>query len=126
MNAATLLLLEQYAELPRRYVTQSDVAALLEERNELLDALKELMEWEARMGGFEAPAWFEARDAINRADGSYTPADDTISDAELFEGVHARFAALPAKKGFRAAATQTKRVSGQPGAKSDQRRERPK
>ena len=37
---------------------------------DLLAALEELLEWESRMGGWDAPCWVQARDAIARAKAS--------------------------------------------------------
>ena len=36
---------------------------------ELLAALEELLEWESRMGGWDAPCWEKARAAIAKAKG---------------------------------------------------------
>ena len=44
-------------------------AALIAAAPDLLDALRDLLEWEIRMGGFESPAWERARLATAKAIG---------------------------------------------------------
>lgn len=42
----------------------------------MLAALKELREWEARMGGWESPVWTAMRSAIAQAEAAGITADD--------------------------------------------------
>lgn len=48
---------------------EEEIAALRAQRDALLAAAKAMVEWEARMGGFEAPVWDALRAAIAQAEG---------------------------------------------------------
>lgn len=51
-------------------------AALIAAAPDLLDALRGLLEWESRMGGFESPAWARARLVSAKASGEGIQDDD--------------------------------------------------
>ena len=57
-----------------------------QQRNDLLALLQKLLDWEEAMGGWEAPVWDEAREAINEAGGAKCPECDGGMEATGPEG----------------------------------------